>query len=113
MPRKLLESILSMKRFVLVCGTLVAPLLSESPAGGVESAASASLSVPERSPLSWESQFRFSIVGNSDYTDGPREFGDVSSLDFRLRAVASLPLSSNVLLRAGVDWEQTHFDAPD
>jgi hypothetical protein len=70
------------------------------------------VSAPERSPLSWESQFRFSIVGNSDYTDGPRDFGEVSSLDFRLRAVASLPLSSNVLLRAGVDWEQTDFDAP-
>ena len=61
---------------------------------------------------SWESQFRFSIVGDTEFTDGEHEGDDASALDFRLRAVASFPGGSNFLLRAGVDFEQNHFDAP-
>ena len=64
------------------------------------------------SSLSWESQFRFSIVGDADFTDGSNLRDDVSSLDFRLRAVASLPAGANVLLRIGGDFEQIRFDAP-
>lgn len=63
--------------------------------------------------LSWESQFRFSIVGDAEFTDGEHDGDDVGALDFRLRAVASIPASSSFLLRAGVDFEQTHFDVPD
>jgi hypothetical protein len=62
---------------------------------------------------SWESQFRLSIVGDAEFTDGEHEGDEASAFDFRLRAVASFPGGSNFLLRAGVDFEQTHFDAPD
>jgi hypothetical protein len=64
------------------------------------------------SPLSWESQFRFSIVGDAEFTDGSDRGDDVNSLDFRLRAVASRPAGSNLLLRLGADFEQIRFDAP-
>jgi hypothetical protein len=64
------------------------------------------------SGLSWESQFRFSAIGDAAFTDGPNDLGDVSALDYRLRAVTSLPAGSNFLLRAGVDFEQIHFDVP-
>jgi len=62
--------------------------------------------------LSWESQFRFGIVGNANFTDGPMDLGSVKALDYRFRAVASLPAGSNFLLRGGVDFAQTRFDAP-
>jgi len=62
--------------------------------------------------LSWESQFRFGLVGNANFTDGPKDLGNVRALDYRFRAVASLPAGSNFLLRAGVDFAQTRFDAP-
>ena len=62
--------------------------------------------------VSWESQFRFGLVGDAEFSDGPHDLGDVSALDYHIRAVASLPVASSFLLRAGVDFEQMHFDAP-
>jgi hypothetical protein len=100
-----------MNRFMFACGIWMAAFFAaELRAGTGEST---KFTPSESVPVSWESQFRFSIVGESDFTDGPHDFGGVSSLDFKARVVASLPVSTSVLLRAGVDWEQTHFDAPD
>jgi hypothetical protein len=65
------------------------------------------------SGISWESQLRFGIVGDANFTDGPHDLGDVGALDYRISAVASLPAGSNFLLRAGLDFGQIHFDAPD
>ena len=69
----------------------------------VLSAAPARLAAADTSS-SWESQFRFGLVGNANFTDGPKDLGNVRALDYRFRAVASLPgwLESSPARRGGL-----------
>ena len=59
--------------------------------------------------VSWESEVHFSAVADSKFES--RAFrGDVSEVDFGVRAVASHQLGGGPMFRLGVEWQRYDFD---
>ena len=71
---------------------------------------SCSLAAPALA-ASWESEASFSGVADSKFK-GKSFRGDVSELDYGVRAVASAQFGGGPLFRMGVEWQRYDFGLP-
>lgn len=56
---------------------------------------------------------QWGYTGEGDMDQGDRDVGDVSSQNSKVYYTASIPLSSSVSLRTGVDWNRYSFSLPE
>ena len=65
----------------------------------------------DTSKTSWESEFRFALVGGSEFKDRSR-IGSVDAMDLGTRDVLSVQAREGFLIRFGFELERSNFGLP-